>query len=77
MNQETLLFFDKKPQALPLYETFEKKVLSEICNVTVKVQKTQISFFNKHDFAFASFLTVKKTKDRPKALDFRRKRDRI
>ena len=67
MNQETLLFFDKKPEALSLYETFEKKVLSEISNVTIKVQKTQISFSNKHNFAFASFLPVKKAKDRPKA----------
>lgn len=65
MNQETLLFFNKKPEALPLYECFEEKVLAEIENVTVKVQKTQISFSNKHNFAFASLLPVRKAKERP------------
>ena len=56
MNQDILLFFDKHPEALPLYEALEEKILSEIEDVTVKVQKTQISFSNKHNFAFVSFL---------------------
>ena len=44
MGQDVLCFFDKKPQALPLYEAFEQKVLSEVDGVKVKVQKTQIAF---------------------------------
>lgn len=47
MNTDILLFFDKAPSALPLYEAFEQRLLSEIANVTVKVQKTQISFSNR------------------------------
>lgn len=66
MNQEILFFFDKHMDALPLYEAFERKVLSEIGNVTIRVQKTQISFSNKHNFAFVSFLPVRKAKERPK-----------
>ena len=65
MNQDILLFFDKHPEALPLYEALEEKILSEIEDVTVKVQKTQISFANKHNFAFVSFLPARKAKERP------------
>ena len=65
MNQDILLFFDKHPEALPLSEALEEKILSEIEDVTVKVQKTQISFSNKHNFAFVSFLPVRKAKERP------------
>ena len=59
--------FHKSPQSLPLYERLEEKILSEIENVTVKVQKTQISFSNKRNFAFASLLPVRKAKERPEA----------
>ena len=58
MDQNVLYFFDRKPEALSLYEVFEKKVLSEVGNVDVKVQKTQIAFSNRHNFAFISFLPV-------------------
>ena len=33
--------------------------------VKVKVQKTQITFSNRHNFAFVSFLPVRKEKERP------------
>ena len=65
MDQNVLYFFDGKPEALPLYEAFERKVFSEIDNVKVKVQKTQIAFSNRHNFAFVSFLPVRKVKERP------------
>lgn len=65
MTQDTLFFFDKHPDALPLYELFEQKLLSEIGSADIKVQKTQISFSNKHNFAFVSFLPVRKAKERP------------
>lgn len=66
MNADILLFFGERAAALPLYEALENRILSEIENVTVKVQKTQISFANRHNFAFVSFLPVRKAKDRPK-----------
>ena len=34
-------------------------------DVKVKVQKTQIAFSNRHNFAFVSFLPVRKAKERP------------
>ena len=66
MTQDTLLFFNSRPQALPLYECFEQKLLSELGSANIKVQKTQIAFSNKHNFAFVSFLPVRKAKERPK-----------
>lgn len=65
MTQDTLLFFNSRPQALPLYELFEQKLLSELGSANIKVQKTQIAFSNKHNFAFVSFLPVRKAKERP------------
>ena len=65
MSEEVLYFFDKHPDALPLYETFEDKVRTVVSDVRIKVQKTQISFYNKHMFACVSFARVRKKKDCP------------
>lgn len=65
MDERILFFFRDHLPALPLYEAFASRVLAEIADVTVKVQKTQISFSNKHNFAFVSFLPVRRAKDRP------------
>ena len=65
INGDVLFFFNEKPAAIPLYEVFAKRVLAEIDNVTVKVRKTQISFSNRHNFAFVSLLPVRKAKERP------------
>ena len=66
ISSDELFFFNEKPAALPLYEAFAQRIFAEIDNVTVKVQKTQISFSNKHNFAFVSFLPARKAKDRPR-----------
>ncbi len=65
MNADSLLFFDKHMDAAPLYETFESRILKEIENVRIKVQKSQISFYNKHLFACVSFAKIRKKKDCP------------
>ena len=65
MNVDVLRFFDQNPEALPLYETFEKRVLEETGEIEIKVQKTQISFYHKHMFACVSFAKVRKAKERP------------
>lgn len=65
MDTDIFFFFDKSPAALPLYEAFERRVLAEIENVKIKVQKTQISFSNRRNFAFVSLLPVRRAKDRP------------
>ncbi len=64
-NPDVLFFFEGKPEELALYEEFEKKVLEELGQIKIKVSKTQISFANRHNFAFVSFLPVRKAKDRP------------
>lgn len=65
MDENILFFFNKHPDAFPLYEAFEHRVLMEIEDVRIKVQKTQISFYNRHLFACVSFAKVRKAKDRP------------
>ena len=65
MDERTLMFFENNMDALPLYECFEARVLSEIEDVNIKVQKTQISFSNKHMFACVSFARVRRKKDCP------------
>jgi len=59
-----LRFFEGKPRELKLYEAFAEKVLDALSDVEVRVQKTQISFRGRHNFAFAS-LPVRKMKGWP------------
>ena len=65
ISGDELFFFNEKTAALPLYEAFVKRLLAEIENVTVKVQKTQIAFSNRHNFAFVSLLPVRRAKAWP------------
>ena len=67
MDWDTLHFFDQHPEALPLYEALEQQVRVQVPDLRIKVQKTQISFYNQHLFACASFLRVKRKKDLPPA----------
>ena len=79
-----LLFFDSKPDALPLYEAFREAVLGKVSDARIEVKKTQISFFDRRMFAAVSFAPVRKAKDRPKpfltityGLSYRKESDRI
>lgn len=65
MDEAILHFFNQMPAALPLYEQFERRIFAELEGVTVKVQKTQIAFVNRHLFACVSFARVRKKKDCP------------
>lgn len=67
MTEDILFFFDKRKDALPLYETLESRIFREIENVRVKVQKSQISFYNRHLFAYVSFAGLRKKKDCPES----------
>ena len=51
MDERILQFFEKKPEALPLYAELEEKIRQEIPDVEIRVQKTQISFYKRHMFA--------------------------
>ena len=60
MDLDTILFFDKQPDALPLYEAFADAVTKLYPDAEIRVQKSQISFYDVHMFACVSFARVKK-----------------
>ena len=60
--QDLLFFFDGKPWALPLYEALFARMDQAFPEASVKVQKSQISFYGRRLFAAASLpLRRKKT----------------
>ena len=61
---DVLIFFNKYPKLLPTYEAIRDVICAEFEHVRIKVQKTQISFYNKHLFACAS-LPLRKVKGWP------------
>lgn len=56
MDDATIAFFGGGSGAIPIYEALERRVLAEVPHAEVRVQKTQISFYNRHMFACASLL---------------------
>ena len=63
--QNAMLFFDQHPESYPLYGAFYEKLMSRFPEAKAKVQKSQISFYNRHLFACVSFLRVKRKADLP------------
>lgn len=65
MTDDVLMFFDGRTAALPIYERLEAEILRRWPDTKIEVRKTQISFKNRHLFACASFLPVKRKAERP------------
>lgn len=67
MDFDTLQWFEaqKHPDALPLYEALEGRILAEIPGVRIKVQKSQISFYTKHLFGCVSYIRARKKAELP------------
>lgn len=65
MEQDTLFFFRDHPEAIPLYSAFETRLLNELTDINIRVQKTQITFSNRRVFAAVSFLPARRAKERP------------
>ena len=65
MNSDILFFFGEHVDALPIYERLEKRILTQIPDVKIKVAKTQITFSKRNGFAFVSFNPCRRAKDRP------------
>lgn len=65
MDGQEFLFFERHPQALPLYEAFVGKLGQLAQDVEIRVQKTQISFYRRHLFACVSFARVRRKQDCP------------
>lgn len=62
---DVLRFFDGKPAELGLYEALFARLERAFPDASVKVQKSQISFYGRHLFAAAS-LPMRRKKDWPK-----------
>lgn len=62
---DTLLFFNEHPEALPIYDHLEEAILRRFPVVNKRIQKTQISFSNRHLFACVSFARVKRKAELP------------
>ena len=54
------MFFSARPACLPLYEALEAVLEAEFPAASVRVQKSQISFYGRHLFAMASLPRRKK-----------------
>ena len=63
--QDALLFFGRHQGVYPLYECFQEKLLFRFPASRIKVQKSQISFYNRHLYACVSFLKVKQKAELP------------
>ena len=64
-TRDAAAFFDQHKAVYPLYEVFYEKLLAEFPDTRVKVQKSQISYYNRHLFACVSFLKVRKKAELP------------
>ena len=64
-DADTLMFFDAHRDALDLYRELETLLYDLFPLVNKRVQKTQITFFNRHVFACVSFARVKRKAEQP------------
>ena len=58
---DVLLFFDGKPLELALYEALFLRLDAEFPEASVRVQKSQISFYGRHLFAAVSLPRSRKS----------------
>ena len=65
LTGDVAAFFDQHEAVYPLYELFCEKLLVEFPDTRVKVQKSQISYYNRHLYACVSFLKVRKKAELP------------
>ena len=65
LDADALMFFDRHMDILPLYQAFEELLFDSFPVVNKRVQKTQITFSNRHVFACVSFARVKRKTELP------------
>ena len=65
LDADALIFFDQHMDILPLYQAFEELLFDSFPVVNKRVQKTQITFSNRHVFACVSFARVKRKTELP------------
>lgn len=62
---DALMFFDAHIAALPIYEAFAGELLKRFPDTSTRVQKSQITFSNRHVYACVSFARVKRKAELP------------
>ena len=55
MTGEILLFFEGRAESLPIYQVLEEKLTAAYPGISIKAQKTQISFYDGCGFGCVSF----------------------
>ena len=65
ISMDILSFFDGKGYELGLYEVLAGKLLATYPNTEIRVQKTQISFYDRRMYACASLTPVRRKAERP------------
>lgn len=67
-DDELMRYFAPAPEMLPVYRVFEDRVVERCVPrgpLTIRVQKTQITFSNRYNFACAS-LPIRRKRDWPR-----------
>ena len=64
-KNDAMMFFAEHREAYPIYEKFTCALMERFPESKVKVQKSQISFYNRHMYACVSFMHVKKKSELP------------
>ena len=65
LTGDVAAFFDQHEAVYSLYELFCEKLLAEFPDTRVKVQKSQLSYYNRHLYACVSVLKVRKKAELP------------
>lgn len=65
VEMDALFFFDGRPQELFLYERFRDGALSRFPDTEIRVQKTQIGFYDGRLYACVSLTPVRRKSGRP------------
>ena len=65
LDMDTLMFFDARRDALPIFEALEAKLYERFPETQKRVQKTQITYFHKHVYACVSFARVRRKAELP------------
>lgn len=68
LKQDELFFFEQHREAYSLYEALEEELIRRFPETRIRVQKTQITFSNRHVYACVSFMRVKKKAELPGAV---------
>ena len=65
MKTDEIMFWNEYPKMLPIYEALSAILAERYPDMSIKVSRTQISFYSRHMFAMAS-TSKKRKKDWPK-----------